>query len=440
MSAPVRESWGRYPRAAHLGVLAPRFVDEVVIPPRGAHGSLPYGRGRSYGDCCLNDGGTLIDLARLDRLIEFDAVRGVVRCEAGVTFRALLEVIVPRGWFVPVTPGTRELTVGGAIANDVHGKNHHREGTFGRHVVELELLRSDRGRVVCGPQREPELFAATVGGIGLTGVILSAVIRLRKIASPMIAVEEQPIAGFDEFLERSADADRRFEHTVAWIDLLAPASAIGRGVLIAGEHAGAAVPQRPPPRGSLAVPVDAPGWLISPATVRSFNALYRTLRGRKRTVAVRYEPFFYPLDAARGWNRLYGTRGFVQFQCVVANDTAMRTILTRLAASGLAASLGVLKRFGELRSPGILSFPRPGLTLAADLPFDGRPTLDLLAGLHAVVREHGGALYCAKDAAMTREDFRASYPRWRELARLKDPALSSSLWRRVGGDAPWHES
>jgi FAD/FMN-containing dehydrogenase len=396
---------------------------------------LPFGLGRSYGDSCLNDGGLLLDTKALDRLIAFDAGNGLLRCEAGVTLAAILALTVPKGWFLPVVPGTRWVSVGGAIANDIHGKNHHRAGTFGAHVVRLELLRSSGDRLVCSPEENAELFHATVGGLGLTGLILWAEIRLNRIPGAGIALERIRFGSLDEFFTLT-ESDQQYEYTVAWVDCLARGRRLGRGIFMRGDHAGwPGAPPSPLVEARLRVPCDAPAGLINRATMRAFNELYyrRQVRGRTRSL-VPYTPFFFPLDTVADWSRLYGAAGFLQYQCVVPEQpgsAGMREIFERMTRSGEAPSLAVLKRFGDVPSPGLLSFPRPGLTLAVDFAFRGQRTLALLEDLDRVVRDAGGAVYPAKDARMSPESFRRFFPQWERFAVHVDPKFSSSFWRRV---------
>jgi FAD/FMN-containing dehydrogenase len=419
------ESWGRYPAARQAAVSVHWRSDPL---PR-VHGTLlPFGQGRSYGDCCLNDGGTLLETSRLDRFIAFDQERGVLRCEAGVRIADILALTVPRGWFLPVVPGTQLVSVGGAIANDIHGKNHFRAGTFGRHVRALELLRSTGERATCSPGEDPELFAATVAGLGLTGLVTWAELQLRPVQGPFIESETVPFRGLDEFFALDADSSQRFEYTVAWID---PRPRGLRGLYLRGDHS-ARAGKLPRPREPGQVPVDLPGLAVSGPAVAAFNALYYA-RGRLRSgrKQVRYAPFFFPLDRIGRWNRVYGKRGFLQFQCVVQDPAAVRTLLDRVASSGVVSSLGVLKTFGDVPSPGMLSFPRPGATLALDFPNRGAGTFSLLDALEAIVREAGGALYPAKDARMSPATFASGHPRLAEFERHVDPAFSSSFWRRV---------
>jgi FAD/FMN-containing dehydrogenase len=430
----VGRSWGRYPAARHARAVpvtwrdAPPALDLIPEPV------LPYGCGRSYGDSCLNDGGALLVATGLDRFIALED-SGLLRCEAGVTVAEILEVVVPRGWFLPVVPGTKWVTVGGAIANDIHGKNHHRTGSFGVHVTRFELLRSSGQRLVCSPESNPELFAATIGGLGLTGLILWAEIRLQRVAGPGIAQERIRFGGLDEFLALAAE-DAAHEYTVAWVDCLARGQRLGRGVYLRGTHVPFGKPgPRPAGEPRLRIPFEAPRHLLNRATLAVFNALqYRRGLAKTARTTVAYDPFFFPLDAIGDWNRLYGTAGFLQYQCVVPEvpgGGAVRAILERVSASRETPALAVLKRFGSIASPGLLSFPRPGLTLAVDLAFRGPDTLSLLNELDGEVREAGGAVYPAKDARMSSESFRAFFPAWRTFAALVDPRFSSSFWRRV---------
>lgn len=427
------QSWGRYPRATQEAVPVRWRHAELPLEQFEDRTFLPYGNGRSYGDSCLNDGGVLLDMRGLDRFIRLDAASGILRCEAGVLLAHILELIVPRGWFLPVVPGTKLVTLGGAIANDVHGKNHHRAGTLGCHVSSLELLRSDGTRTLCSPDENAELFRATIGGLGLTGAILWAELALRPVAGPLVDSEVIRFGRVDDFFALSEESDRTFDYTVAWIDCLARGESLGRGLFFRGGHSDrAAAKGRARP---FRIRVRPPAPLVNRATLRIFNALYyrRQVRRRRRKV-VSYESFFFPLDAVRHWNRAYGRRGFLQYQCVLpraAGRSALGEILDRVAASGSGTFLAVLKEFGDTPSPGVLSFPRPGVTLALDFPIRGRRTFDLLNRLDEVVRQAGGALYPAKDARMSGEDFRNAFKDWKTVQALKDPRFSSSFWRRV---------
>ena len=429
------ESWGRYPVAKPARV--------VVLQSREDNGwrddalsVLPFGQGRSYGDTCLNNGATLLDTAPLAGVMDFDKQQGVLRCEAGATLADILTLIVPHNWFLPVTPGTKQVSIGGAIAHDVHGKNHHRAGTFGRYVKRFELVRSSGERLICSAQENPELFGATIAGMGLTGLITWAEFELKRIPGPAIAVKRIPFGSLDEFLAVAITSDRDFEYTVAWVDSGFRSSHFCRGVMLCGNSVAA-------PRGGLRnrtsrrshrLPVSVPHLLLNRPAIRAMNSVYYQLESRRaKTEVIDFDPFFYPLDAVSNWNKIYGSCGFLQYQCVVpyAEREAVQEIFRRIARSGLAAVLTVLKVFGELTSPGMLSFPRAGITVAIDFPFRGADTLRLLDELDEVVRAARGAVYPAKDARMSAEAFQDYFPNWEAFARFVDPKFSSSFWRRV---------
>ncbi len=427
------ESWGRWPQAVHHLRRMDWAHETPDFATLGSDSVLAHGLGRSYGDSCLNDHGTLLLTAGMKRLIAFDRASGVIRAEAGTSLADLLAVIVPAGWFLPVTPGTKYVTLGGAVANDVHGKNHHAAGTFGRHVTAFELLRSDGSRRVCSPTENADLFAATIGGLGLTGIMTWVELRLRPVESPFIDVTSIKFDSLDEFFALSAANDPRFEHTVSWLDCLSPR---GRGLYMGGNHAPAgAAPAEPAARRSLSVPLDFPSWCLNPLSIRAFNQLYfMQQRRRVRRSVQHYEPFFYPLDAVDRWNRIYGARGFFQYQFVMPADegmTGMKRVYHEIQQSRLGSFLAVVKYCGALASPGLLSFPRPGVTLALDFPNVGAGVLALMDRLDAIVIAAGGALYPAKDARMSPAAFAACFPRRRELMDFVDPRFSSSFWRRV---------
>jgi FAD/FMN-containing dehydrogenase len=442
-------SWGRYPTVEPGTQRAVPVVwrGEPLPAPVAGGTLLPYGQGRSYGDSCLNVGGTLLTTDTLDRFLRFDAASGLLTCEAGVTLDAILRLVSPQGWFLPVTPGTKVVSVGGAIANDVHGKNHHVAGTFGAHVRRLELLRSDGSRRICSPSENADWFAATVGGLGLTGLIVWAELQLKRVSNAYILQETVPLPHLDAFFEVDQESGRDFEYTVAWVDCLARGRRLGRGLFYRGQHAPPQFDALPRGHSHLTrrgggprVPFDLPGFSLNRLTVGAFNQLYyRKGRAAPPRRLVHYDPFFYPLDSVQAWNRIYGRQGLLQFQCVVpagAGGGAMREILERIAASGQASFLAVLKRFGDVGSPGLLSFPRPGLTLALDFPNRGERTWRLFAELERVTREAGGAVYPAKDARMSPETFHASFPHAQRFGAFVDPAFSSAFWRRVQGASP----
>ena len=428
------QSWGRYPKAVQTA--RPLFWSTDQIPQTPGHSVLPYGLGRSYGDSCLNDQNVLLLTRGLNHVLDFDKADGLIRCEAGTSLDEILQLVLPHKWFLQTTPGTKFVTVGGAIANDVHGKNHHRAGTFGCHVTRFELLRSTGERLVCSPVLNREWFEATIGGLGLTGLITWAELKLRRVDNAMIQVEAVKFPNLDGFFEIAADSDRRFEYTVAWLDCVAGGKASGRGIFLRGNHAGPEIgnlePHGPPRK---TVPFNFPNTALNHFSIRAFNTLYYA-RQWQRTVSttLHYDPFFYPLDAINHWSRIYGRRGFFQYQFVVPLATdhdAIHRILGRITASGRGSFLAVLKTFGTIKSPGLLSFPRPGLTLALDFPNQGAGTLALFEELDRIVLEAGGRIYPAKDARMSPQMFQASYPEWRRFRQWLDPHFSSSFWRRA---------
>jgi FAD/FMN-containing dehydrogenase len=429
-------SWGRLRRVPHQ-VTRPAFLDQAQSAARAGDAPLLcFGKGRSYGDVCLNENGRLLVTDQLDRIVLFDRERGIFRAEAGLTLDRLLRITVPAGWFAPVLPGTKFVTLGGAVANDVHGKNHEHVGTFGAHVTALGLARSSGETLTLSPTENPELFAATIGGLGLTGVILWVELELDPVRSAMFDTETFALADLAEFFRR-AEESRDWPYTVAWIDCLAKGSATGRGFFTRGRHAeSGGLKIHAAPR--LGAPIDAPGFLLNAHSIGLFNTLYRRrpfMYGAKR---MHYDSFLFPLDGVAQWNRLYGRRGFFQHQCAVPSAVAFDTVrkLLDLTAEFREGSfLLVLKLFGDKPSPGVLSFPLPGATLALDFPNKGESTRRLLDRMADVVLGAGGRLYPAKDATMSGAAFRAGYPDWRKVEAQRDPAIMSDFWRRVTAEA-----
>jgi FAD/FMN-containing dehydrogenase len=434
--------WGNYPHhpqrahAAHWRDAVPAQLAQLA----GEFGSLlPFGNGRSYGDSCLAASDEVLALRSLDKLIEVDWQHGIMRVEAGATLDEILRIALPRGWFLPVAPGTKFATVGGAVANDVHGKNHHRRGTFGQHVNRFGLLRSERGLLECSPRENMDLFAATIGGLGMTGVVLWAELRLLPVRSSRIASTSMRFGNLDEFFALSGEHDSRHEYTVAWIDCLARGGNLGRGIFTCGDHADDGVLEAHAD-GRLAIPVTPPFSLVNPLSLRAFNTLYYRRQPRatlRRTVD--YDDFFFPLDGIAHWNRMYGPAGFQQYQCVVPERDARAVIaalLETIAAHGAGSFLAVLKRCGAQISPGLLSFPLPGISLALDFPQRQEANRKLFERMDRLVSEAGGRLYPAKDAHMSGTDFRRAYPAWRRVEELRDPVLLSRFWQRVTTGEP----
>lgn len=434
-----KESWGKYPQTKSL--VRPlqsrqQLLSDALSGVEKHFSYLPYGQGRSYGDSCLNDGNILIPTDRLSRFINLNPETGVLKVEAGLTLKEVLDHIVPQGWFLPVVPGTQFVTIGGAIANDIHGKNHHVAGTFGCHVKSLELLRSDGSRRICSPNQNSDWFRATIGGLGLTGVIVWAEIQLKKIKGPWIARETVRFAHLAKFFELTQESDQKFEYTVGWMDCLSQGRNLGRGVFFRGNHLllKEVTEAKMKQERIKTFPCHAPEFLLNRFTMKTFNTLYYHTHPSKKSELVHYRPFFFPLDGINHWNRMYGKRGFFQYQCVVpyeGTQSPIYDIIETFAKSGLGSFLTVIKTFGTIASPGILSFPRRGVTLTLDVPNEGKKTLRVLDRLDEKVVEAGGRVYPAKDARMSKESFKHYFPERLEFEKFKDPYFSSSFWRRI---------
>jgi FAD/FMN-containing dehydrogenase len=459
--------WGRYPvETCH--VFRPEKRSEVAATlASGLQSSyIPRGLGRSYGDAALNENAGVIWPVLLNRFLSFDSASGVLECESGVSLAEIIQYFLPRGWFLPVTPGTKFVTVGGAIAADIHGKNHHKDGSFSNFVLDLRLLAPTGEVLLCSPTVLPEVFWATAGGMGLTGVVLSARLRLRRVDSSYVFVDFYKAANLEDALATMDDSDERYDYSVAWIDALATGKTMGRSILMRGNHAPAAelparlrilqsgirnsqsgmrnsefeigyvstVPTRP--RWNLFM--DFPSGVLNRLTVQAFNSAYYHVHRTAARQLMGLEKFFYPLDAIDQWNRMYGKRGFVQYQIALpqaSGRAGLRTILDRLARSGRASFLAVLKRFGDAGN-GLLSFPLRGYTLALDIPA-ARGLVPFLHELDRMTLDHGARIYLAKDAVLRAKDFAAMYPKlesFRALQRKLDPErrFSSSLGRRLG--------
>ncbi|MBJ3761245.1 FAD-binding oxidoreductase [Maribius pontilimi] len=419
--------WGRALTAS--GQLARPERASAVAALMDEEPAPAIGNRRSYGDACLNDGGRAVDMTRMDRVLGFDPEAGEITVEAGVELGVLSRMLAPKGFLPAVMPGTGFATVGGAIAMDVHGKNHHHAGSFGQHVAEI-TLQTPKGERVVG--EGTDLFRATVGGLGQTGVIVSAKLRLLKCKGDVIVVTERRVPGWDDFLALLDGSDATY--TVGWIDATATGTKLGRGILEEAETGSGLIPSKSTARR---IKRNAPGWALSPGIVRAFNSLYYNRVPRSgRTSVKRLQDFFFPLDRIHDWNKLYGRRGFHQFQCVVPVDAApaLRAMLEKIATSGLASPLAVLKRMGPGRA-GFMSFPMEGYTLACDFRNVDRSTR-LIRDLEQDVAEARGRLYLAKDALARGAHVRAMYPEhgdWLAEVQQVDPdkALVTDLVRRL---------
>jgi len=433
--------WGRYPSGT-TAVCRPERLSELRECMSDDRSLVARGLGRSYGDAAYNSAGHTVLTERLNRFVRFDAESQVLDCEAGVTVDEILSCFVPRGLFLPVVPGTKYVTMGGALACDVHGKNHHKDGSLSRHVADFRLLTPSGDLVLCSREENPDLFWGTVGGLGLTGIVTDLRIKLIPLESSYVSVDYDRAENIDEALELFHDSDEQYKYSVAWLDGMAAGRSLGRSVLMRGNPAaaGPATDLRPHSGRSIPVPDVFPGFLLNRLSVRAFNAVYYRKHPRKaRDVPTHYEPFFFPLDRLSNWNRLYGKSGLLQYQFAVPYDggrEALVRVLELFAKSKPGMFLAVLKRFGPGESASPLSFPIPGYTLAADVPCRGAGTFDLLREVDRVVGAAGGRIYLAKDARLAAGAVREMYQgldAWLELKARIDPDrhLSSDLAERL---------
>jgi len=438
----VLSGWGQTPRSmSEVVELEDRDIARTLadVGPRGA---LGRGCARSYGDAALNSGGLVIGL--VDRELVLDRQTGMVRVAAGVTIDQVLRECVPAGWFIPVSPGTRYVSIGGAIAANVHGKNHHADGSFGSWVRSMTMTLADGSSVQVQPDTDPDLWWATLGGMGLTGLITSAVVQMVPIETSRCLVDTVRADNLEQLMAEMEQGDQRYRYSVAWIDLVTAGSGLGRGVLTSGEFArrdqldASADPLHYEPRQLATVPRGVPN-LLNRAGIRAFNELYFRAAPKRRTGEVQtIARFFHPLDAVGKWNRLYGRRGFIQYQFVVpfGEDVVVRRVIERVVKVGTASFLAVLKRFGE-SDASLLGFPMPGWTLTLDVPASPRHLSGLVRDLDEMVLEAGGRIYLAKDAMATPSMIQACYPRideWRAIRDRVDPGRvwNSDLARRLG--------
>jgi len=407
-------NWGNYP-AMESEEKSFAFEDQLKEVIKGQGSFIPRGNGRCYGDASLAD--VTVSTLKYDKILSFDTVNGVLECQSGITLDQVLEVIVPKGWFLPVTPGTKFITVGGAVASDVHGKNHHVDGCFSHHVLEMDVVVGNGEMITCSPTRYTDLFEATCGGMGLTGVITRVKFDLKKIETSYIRQKQIKAGNLDEVL-RLFDEYKHYTYSVAWIDCLKKGKGFGRSILILGEHATINElnekqkkdPLKLPKKKQITFPFNLPSWVLNTLTVKIFNYLYysKNLKKEQNNI-VSYEPFFYPLDAILHWNRGYGKKGFVQYQFVLplnAKDGLIR-ILHEISDAGLGSFLAVLKVFGEQES--LISFPKEGYTLALDFPVR-KGLFEFLDKLDEIVLQYGGRLYMSKDARMKPSILEAGYP------------------------------
>jgi FAD/FMN-containing dehydrogenase len=485
--------WGRYPVQICELERPERYTD--LRPTTDT--LIARGQGRSYGDAALNENGRVVLTERIDRMLSLDTKLGILQAEAGVTLAEILPVIVKQGWFLPVTPGTKFVSLGGCVAADVHGKNHHHDGSFGDHVLAIDLILADGSHKTCSATENADIFWATVGGMGLTGIISEVTLKLIPIQTAQMLVNHHAANNIEHLFKLLQDPTLDDQYSVAWIDCLASGDQLGRGIAMFGHHATAEElgvnpssttnPSQPPldrggadtalplsqqrcgappsiplagargrwrgfaskhlredplyckPKRTHKLPFNFPSWVLNPLSINLFNKFYYFKGSRKKSPFLTdYDSYFYPLDAIGEWNKMYGKRGFVQYQCVIPEATALEGItalLKELSGSRRSSFLAVLKRLGA-EGKGLLSFPLPGYTLALDLPIRDKGLFSLLDKLDHILLQYGGRIYLAKDARISPESFRTMYPHYGEWLKIKqaiDPAnrFSSSLSRRL---------
>jgi FAD/FMN-containing dehydrogenase len=417
-------NWNHYPV---VEARETSFDHGSEIAGRLSRPAIAHGNGRCYGDASLSP--EVVSTLRFDKILAFDEVHGILTCQSGLLLSDLLQIIVPRGWFLPVTPGTKFITVGGAVASDVHGKNHHLDGSFSRHVLSMSVLTGTGETIVCGPDTSSDLFHATCGGMGLTGIILDVKFRLKRIYTSYISQKQIRARNLDEAMELF-EANSGYTYSVAWIDCLKGGRGFGRSILMLGEHAvqddvASHKPLVAREKSLLTVPFYFPSFVLNGFSVKAFNALYYA-KNYKTTMdsLVHYDSFYYPLDSILSWNKIYGKKGFVQYQFVLplsASKSGLVDIMTRISKRGMGSFLAVLKLFGEQED--LISFPMKGYTLALDFPI--RPGLfEFLDELDEIVAAYGGRIYLSKDARMKSEIFWKTYPHateFKDILRKYDP-------------------
>lgn len=395
---------------------------------------IPRGLGRSYGDVCINDNGELILTNKLNSILDFDIETGVIQCESGISINELLNTIIPNNWFLPVVPGTSFVTIGGAIANDIHGKNHHKLGSFGNSILSIEILRSDGSILNCSPSENSNLFYATIGGLGLTGLILSIKIQLIKIKNPYISSGSKRFYSLSEFFAINSEIEKKYDYTVSWVDFNNRKGF--RGVYHYGNHSEKPLSSKKhkTKRFSLSFPFTPPFSFVNNLTLKILNSVYFHINRDKKNESQNYRSFFFPLDFIGNWNRAYGKKGFYQYQFVVPIKSAeevINLVLDELQKNNHVAALGVLKTFGEIESLGLLSFPMKGLTLAIDIQNKGNKTLNMLDKLDEIILNNNGRLYPAKDCRMSAKTFKQCFKDFNKFNNFVDPMFSSNFFERV---------
>ncbi|MDB4604289.1 FAD-binding oxidoreductase [Acidimicrobiia bacterium] len=426
------QSWGKLPKVDHSSI---SYINPDSKFEFDDMHYLPYGLGRSYGDSCLNENGNLIITEQLADISHFDKETGILVCGSGISLKKVLKTIVNFGWFLPVVPGTQNVTIGGAIANDIHGKNHHKSGSFGNFIKSFELLRSDGTVLNCSDSLNADFFHATIGGMGLTGIILKVEIKLKRIQNALINTKTVKYNSLQEYWDISSELENQYEYTVSWIDCLMKNDGF-RGVFLAGNHSDDTSINMNDDRKvlNLPFPITPPISLVNNLSLKILNNTYFKLNKQSNNKLQHYRSFFFPLDGINNWNNAYGKRGFFQYQFVIpydAGSTPIKKILNQIRNSRQVPGLGVLKNFGSVKSKGLMSFPREGVTLALDFANKGQKTLELFNKLDEIVLANNGAIYPAKDARMSPKVFSSGYENLEIFKHYIDPKFSSSFWRRV---------
>lgn len=429
-------SWNKNPKCAPTETIKIFWQDECKSTLKKILNTyIAYGMGRSYGDCCLPQQGVSLQTSHLNRFLSFDEKCGILRVESGITIKAILYFLIDKNWMLPVVPGTQYVTVGGAIANDVHGKNHHTQGTFGCSVLKIGLLRTNEEVIECTYDLYADFFKATIGGLGLTGLIVWAEIQLKKIISPYLLVEKKPFYSLNDYFELTKDAKKKHAYVAAWFDCQAQKNGEIRGILHSANWSKFLIPKKIMQKKPIIFPCYLPQKILNSSTIKLFNQFYFNKQKRKHSAEIMfYGDYLFPLDGILEWNKLYGEKGFYQYQCVIPNDnaiTGMKCLLDEISTSRQGSFLSVLKSFGDINSPGMMSFPMPGCTLALDFPNRGEKTLLLLEKLDAILLQYGGRLYPAKDARMSAVTFKTMYPQWVYFEKYIDPHCHSLFWNRV---------
>ncbi len=434
--------WGNYPKL-DCNLLVQRRVTELQsLLQTGSVSLITRGLGRSYGDSAINSDGVLLQRVR-DRFLSFDTESGCLTCEAGVSLEEIIQVVLSKGWFLPTTPGTKFVTVGGAIAADVHGKNHHRDGSWGQYVHRFSLLIADGSVLECSREQNAEVFWATVGGMGLTGIVLEATIQLMQVPSAYVNVNQRKARNLDETFDLLLETDDQYKYSVAWIDCLSRGHRLGRSVLFLGNDASAELvkdttkrePLALPTKRSKSIPIQFPGLAMNKLAIKAFNGLYYW-RHSSKNMLVDFDSYFYPLDSVHHWNRIYGKRGFVQYQALFPRECsreAMTRLLEIISKSGQASFLAVLKSSGAANQ-GLLSYLFDGHTLALDFPYRGEKTERLCHELDQIMLEFGGRVYLAKDALVSADTFAQMYPRLEEFRKIKSRLDPETVFRSQQSD------